>query len=50
MCFAPRIYRGITAIPSIVCLLVAQAQVEDLPILTADPLMLTYDVKVLRAR
>ena len=31
-------------------LLVAQAQVEDLPILTADPLMLTYDVKVLRAR
>ena len=30
-------------------LLVAQAQVEDLPILTADPQLEAYNVKVLRA-
>ena len=31
-------------------IIVAQAQVEDLPILTADPLMRAYEVQVLPAR
>jgi PIN domain nuclease of toxin-antitoxin system len=30
-------------------LLVAQAQLEDLPILTADPLIGTYDVTIIAA-
>jgi PIN domain nuclease of toxin-antitoxin system len=30
-------------------LLVAQAQLEDLPILTADPAFRRYDVKTVRA-